>query len=84
MRRPVERSRRNSPAERFRAEIEQAAAEGVAREDMTLHLTFGDASKLKRDPGVAVSDISFASGGMRFLGVSIQEGGVAQSELVRS
>jgi hypothetical protein len=84
MKPPVKRSGRNSPVERFRAEIEQAVADGAAREDMTLRLTLGDASKLKRDPTVAVSEISFAEGRMRFLGVDIQEVSVAESELVRS
>ncbi len=49
---------------------------------MTLRLTLGDASLLKRDPGIAVSDISFDGGTMRYLGVKVQEGGVAESELV--
>jgi hypothetical protein len=84
MRSSTKPSGRSSPAEHFRAEIEQAVVEGVAREDMKLRLTLGDASLLKRDPRIAVSDISFVGGSMRFLGVSIQEGGVARSELVRS
>jgi hypothetical protein len=83
MRPPIKSPRFSSPAERFRAEIEKAVGEGVACEDMTLRLTLRDASHLKRDPRVAVSEISFADGSMRFLGVCIREGGVAQSELVR-
>jgi hypothetical protein len=84
MKPPAKGSGRKSPADRFRAEIERAVAEGVVREDMTLRLTLSDSSKLKRDPNVAVSDISFTGGVTRFLGVSIEEGGVAESELVRS
>ena len=75
---------RNSPALRFRAEIEQAVADGYAREDMRLRLTLSDASLLKRDPNLPVSDISFAAGTMRFLGVRIEEDGVERGELVRS
>lgn len=77
-------SRRIAPAIRFRAEIEKALGEGLACEDLTLKLTHGDASLLKRDRNVPIADISFAGGAMRFLGVTIEEGGVAQSELVRA
>jgi len=84
MRPPVKPAARKSPAVRFRAEIEQAVADGFACEDMRLRLTLGDASLLKRDPSLAVSEISFADGSMRFLGVRIEEGGVERSELIRS
>lgn len=73
--------RRPAAAVRFRPEIEAAAANGVAREDMVLHLTASDASRLKRDPAVPVEDLSFAGGMMRFLGVRVEAGGVADSEL---
>jgi len=74
--------RRRSPAVRFREQIERAEADGVARETMTLRLTYGDASLLKRDQALGVSDINFAGGAMRFLGVRVEEGGVPQSELI--
>ena len=51
---------------------------------MTLRLTYGDASLLKRDRALGVSDISFAGGSMRVLGVRVEEGGVPESELVTS
>jgi len=73
---------RASPALRLREQIEKAEAGGADRDQMTLRLTLGDASLLKRDPGIAVSDISFDGGTMRYLGVKVQEGGVAESELV--
>lgn len=79
--RPV---RRGSPAASFRTQIEKAEAEGCSRADMTLRLTLGDASLLKRDPAVPVTDIGFAGGAMSYLGVAIEEGGVAQSVLVRA
>ncbi|MCR5880618.1 hypothetical protein [Phenylobacterium sp. J367] len=63
-----------TPAERFRYEIEAAVAEGVKAEDMRLHLTLGDASKLRRDNAVAVTDISFTGGVMRYLGVPHRAG----------
>jgi hypothetical protein len=68
---------------RFRAEIEKAEAEGVAREDMTLRLTLRDASQLRRDANLPVADISYAGGVMRYLGVKVEPGGVAESELAR-
>ena len=71
------------PAVRFRDEIERAETEGATREEMTLRLTHGDASLLKRDRNLAMADISFADGTMRFLGVKTDVGGVAVSELVR-
>jgi hypothetical protein len=72
-----------SPDTRFRTQIEAAVAEGVAREDMTLRLTLRDASLLTRDPATPVADISYAGGAMRFLGVKIEKGGVADSVLDR-
>jgi hypothetical protein len=74
---------RGTVAARFRAEIEKAEAEGVAREDMTLRLTLRDANQLRRDPSLPVADISYAGGVMRFLGVKVEPGGVAESELAR-
>ncbi|HWE47643.1 MAG TPA: hypothetical protein VG407_16605 [Caulobacteraceae bacterium] len=51
---------------------------------MTLRLTHGDASLLKRDGNVALADISFIDGVMRYLGVKVEAGGVKASELVFS
>jgi hypothetical protein len=65
----------------FRAEIERAEAAGVLREDMSLHLTLNDVNQLKRDRSLPVTDISFADGAMRYLGVKVIEGGVAVSVL---
>jgi hypothetical protein len=72
-----------APADLFRDQIEAAVAEGVAPEDMTLKLTLGDTHKLKRDPKVALADISFAGGVMRYLGVKVEQGGVPESTLDR-
>lgn len=74
---------RGAPAEIFRREIEKAEAAGVAREDMTLRLTLNDADRLRRDRSLAVADISFADGVMRFIGVRVEQGGVAASVLER-
>ena len=65
----------------FRSEIERAEAEGVSRADMTLQLTLNDVNQLKRDHSLAVTDISFAGGVMKYLGVKVVEGGVAISVL---
>jgi hypothetical protein len=67
----------------FRQAIAAALAEGVLADDLTLRLTLTDASKFKRDRTLALDDISFAGGRMRFLGVTVEEGGVTASELVR-
>lgn len=75
--------RRVATAVHFRSEIEKAAAEGVAPEDMVLRLTVGDATHLKRDRTLPVADLSFADGEMRFLGVRVEQGGVAESVLSR-
>jgi hypothetical protein len=72
-----------SPASHFRSEIEKAEADGIARADMMLRLTLRDVHQLKRDPALAVADISFAEGVMRFLGVKIEQGGVDVSALDR-
>ncbi|MCR5872897.1 hypothetical protein LRS10_01005 [Phenylobacterium sp. J426] len=83
MRAPPPRSavRRLSPADRLRGQIEAAEAEGALRADMVLRLTRSDVDHLKRDTSLAVTDISFAAGVMRFLGVKIEQGGVAESVL---
>jgi hypothetical protein len=73
--------RRGRAADHFRGEIDKAEAAGVAREDMTLRLTLGDVHQLRRDSSLAVTDISFIGGVMRFLGVKVAEGGVPQSTL---
>jgi hypothetical protein len=72
-----------SPDARFRDQIEAAAAEGVPREDMTLRLTLRDTHLLTRDPKTPLADISYSGGVMRFLGVKVEKGGVADSTLDR-
>ncbi len=76
-------ARRESVAAQFQREIETAEGQGVARGDMTLNLTLGDANKLKRDRDIDLTAISFSDGTMRFLGVRVVEGGVAESVLSR-
>jgi hypothetical protein len=70
-----------TPATAFRKQIDAAKAGGASPEDMRLRLTLGDVSKLKRDPAVALADISFKDGVMRFLGVRVDQGGVTTSAL---
>lgn len=81
MKAPALTPRRAEPGAHFRGEIEKAEAAGHAREDMTLRLTLADASKLKRDASLAVTDISFSDGAMWFLGVKTEAGGVSVSVL---
>ena len=76
--------RRVSAALQFRAEIEKAEADGVSRDELSLHLTLSDASELKRDRTLPLTDISFADGTMRYLGVKIVQGGVSTSVLQRA
>ncbi|WP_296599918.1 hypothetical protein [Phenylobacterium sp.] len=66
---------------RFSAEIEAALANGAVVEDMTLRLTLGDATKLARDPSIPVEDIAYVDGVMRFMGVTVERGGVESSTL---
>ncbi|MBL8552633.1 MAG: hypothetical protein JNL41_00035 [Phenylobacterium sp.] len=80
---PSQPPRRKPPGPRFRTEIEAAEAEGVARENMVLRLTLADVTQLKRDRELPVTDISFADGVMRYLGVRVEQGGVAESVLDR-
>ena len=80
---PQRAIRRGSAAEVARHAIEQAEQEGVERAKMILRLTLRDASELKRDPKLATADISFGGGGMRFLGVLVEQGGVTVSRLDR-
>ncbi|MGA2953413.1 MAG: hypothetical protein ABSD80_14385 [Caulobacteraceae bacterium] len=77
---PRPRARGPRP-EIFRKAIEAAAAEGLAPGDMVLHLTLRDAHLLKTDRAIPVQDVSFADGGMSFLGVPVVQGGVAVSFL---
>lgn len=83
MKRPPPARLRASAAKHFRGEIEKAEADGVDRGDMILRLTFGDISQLKRDHEIALDDISFADGTMRYLGVKVEPGGTAVSVLDR-
>ena len=80
---PPQPARRKPPGPHFRTAIESAEAEGVARDDMTLRLTLSDVSALKRDRSLALEDISFVGGVMRYLGVKVESGGVPESTLDR-
>jgi len=77
--RPQSNVRRS--AEIFRAAIDKALAEGFSHKEMLLRLTHGDAAELKRDRSLAVEDISFKDGEMRFLGVKVAPGGITTSRL---
>ena len=80
---PAQSPRRKPPGQHFRSAIEAAEADGVARGDMTLRLTLSDVSALKRDRTLALEDISFSGGVMRYLGVEVAQGGVTESVLDR-
>jgi hypothetical protein len=79
--RSADRSGRPSVAAVFRRQIDDRRAEGAEPDDLILRLTHVDASRLKRDPAVPLADIAFSAGVMRFLGVKVVEGGVANSVL---
>ena len=68
-------------AVQLREAIAGAEAEGHARPDMTLHLTRADDSLLRRDRSVAIEDIRFQDGAMRYLDVRVVVDGVAVSAL---
>lgn len=76
-----EPARRGPASAHFRKQIEAAEADGVKRDDMLLRLTLSDVSHLKRDRDLAVTDISFKDGVMRYLGVRVEQGGVTDSAL---
>lgn len=86
---PPAQSARSAPAPRkrgtvaahFRDAIGKALEEGAGQDDMTLRLTLSDFSELKRDGSIAVEDISFKGGEMRYLGVKVTGGGVDASRL---
>jgi hypothetical protein len=61
--------------------IQKAEEAGGDRDSMILHLTFRDASLIKRSREVGVDEIRFADGEMRFLGVRVVVGDVAMSSL---
>ncbi|HUO13114.1 MAG TPA: hypothetical protein VMU37_10210 [Caulobacteraceae bacterium] len=68
-------------AVQLREAIARAEAEGHARPDMTLHLTRADDATLRRDRSIAIEDIRFSDGVMRYLDVRVVVGGVATSAL---
>jgi hypothetical protein len=70
------------PGQGFRSAIEKAILEGLSPSVLLLRLTLRDASKLRRDRSVAIADVSFADGEMRYLGVKVAEGDVASSTLI--
>jgi hypothetical protein len=84
MKTPATPPRRAAAAVYFRSEIEKAEAAGSSRDDMLLHLTLSDVSQIKRDRSLALTDIAFAGETMRFLGVKVEQGGVAESVLICS
>ncbi len=81
MSRPASPTHAEPPARRFSREIADAVAAGTNVEELVLHLTLMDASKVKRDPGVPLEHVSFSPEGMRFLGVRVVQGGVLSSTL---
>jgi hypothetical protein len=84
MKSPATPPRRAPAAIHFRKEIEKAEAAGASRDDMLLHLTLSDVNQLRRDRTLALTDINFAGGTMRFLGVKVEQGGVTESVLIHS
>lgn len=81
MSKPARAPSRETVAVRFRREIEAAEAEGASRPDMVVRLTLNDSIRLRRDADLEVSDISYAGGVMRYLGVLVEAGGVPESHL---
>ncbi len=67
--------------QKLRDLIAAAERDGAKPQSLLPRLTLGDASELKRDPSVALEEISFAKGEMRFLGIKVVEGGVSVSSL---
>lgn len=57
--------------EGLRKVIATAQADGVANRHLTLHLSRRDLAILKRSPDVAVHEIRFADGEMKFLDIKV-------------
>jgi hypothetical protein len=70
--------------QRLRDLIADAQKDGVKPGKLLLRLTLGDAIEIKRDASVAVDEISFKDGEMRFLGIKVAEGGVTVSSIDRA
>jgi hypothetical protein len=70
------------PGQKFRTAIEKAKLEGLDPDALTLRLTLGDVSRLKRDRAIAADDISFTDGEMRYLGIKVVAGDIETSALV--
>jgi len=73
--------KKGAVAAHFRDAIGKAVEGGADQSDMTLRLTLSDFSELKRDNNVALEDIRFQDGEMRYLGVKVTGGGVEVSRL---
>ena len=65
----------------LRGLISDADGQGADRAGLLLNLTHRDAALLKRSPAVAMDEISFLGGEMRFLGVKVEVGAVTVSAL---
>jgi hypothetical protein len=63
--------------------VSAAEGDGADKSALVLRLTHRDVATLKRHPSVHSDEIAFAPDGMRFLGVQVAEGGVADSALER-
>ncbi|MES2036098.1 MAG: hypothetical protein V4466_18170 [Pseudomonadota bacterium] len=68
----------------LRDAIAQAQGEGIRAKDMVLHLTLRDESRIKRSRDVAMDEVSFNDGEMRFLGIRVITGDVTVSALDRA
>jgi hypothetical protein len=62
--------------------VEASLAGGAKAKSLVLQLTLRDAALVKRSPLFAESDIRFADGAMKVLGVRTTIGEVAESSLV--
>ncbi|MFO1015639.1 MAG: hypothetical protein U1E50_17940 [Caulobacteraceae bacterium] len=63
--------------------VQAAIADGEAPDGLALALTLRDESEMKRNRAIGLSDISFAGGQMRFLGVRVLRSPGLQSALLR-
>lgn len=62
--------------------VNKAVADGADPATLALRLTLRDESEMKRNRIIAVSDISFAGGQMRFLGVRVLKSQSLHSDLL--
>lgn len=70
--------------EAMRKAIASALEDGLLADDLLLRVNHRDLALIKRSPAVAIHEVNFKDGEMRFLGVPVAAEAVLQSYLDRT